>query len=131
MTRQDPDLSVYYDSACPLCRREVALYRRLDRARRVRWIDLHARAGDPASRGISRERALRRLHAVGSDGRVVSGARAFAAVWRRVPGLRVLGRLLGAPPFVWLAEGLYRLFLLVRPGLSRALARLELERAGR
>ncbi len=34
-------LMVYYDGQCPVCRREIALYRRLDTAGAVAWRDLH------------------------------------------------------------------------------------------
>ena len=122
MAEESP-LRVYYDSACPLCRREVAFYRRIAPGQRVAWLDLHDPGVDPAADGIARERALGRLHAVAADGRALSGARAFTAIWRRVPRLRPFGIVLGLPPFVWLGEGLYRLFLGVRPGLSRVLAR--------
>ena len=31
---------MFYDGECPLCRREVAHYRRLDRERRIDWSDI-------------------------------------------------------------------------------------------
>lgn len=118
-------LTVLYDSSCPLCRREVAFYRRRDRRGRVQWLDLRDRSVGQAPGGIPREQALRRLHAVDAHGRVFTGARAFAAIWQRIPGLRLAGRLLATPPLAWLAEWSYRGFLRVRPRLSRALARFE------
>ena len=33
-------LTVWYDGACPLCTREIALMRRLDRARRIEFVDV-------------------------------------------------------------------------------------------
>jgi len=33
-------LTVFYDGACPLCRREIAFYQRLDRAQRLVWRDV-------------------------------------------------------------------------------------------
>jgi hypothetical protein len=44
----------------------------------------------------------------------VSGTAAFAEIWRGMPGLRWLGRLLAIPPFGALAELGYRLFLRAR-----------------
>jgi predicted DCC family thiol-disulfide oxidoreductase YuxK len=129
MDRDPQPLEVYYDSACPLCRREVALYRRLDREDRIRWVDLHAPGAGPEVHGIGRDEALRRLHAFEAGGRAVSGARAFAAIWERIPGLRTLGRLTARRPFIWLAEGGYRGFLRVRPAVSGTLARLERRRS--
>lgn len=125
MSDPRPELTVLYDSACPLCRREIAFYRRRDRHERVRWLDLHDGATAQAACGVPRDQALRRLHAIEADGRILTGASAFAAIWRRIPGFRLAGRLVALPPLAWFAECLYRGFLWVRPTLSRNLERLE------
>ena len=46
-------------------------------------------------------------------------------MWRALTPLRPLGLFARFPPALWILEGLYRLFLLVRPGLQRAVKRLE------
>ena len=38
---------VFYDGGCPLCRREIAHYRRIDSAERLRWVDALNEPGDP------------------------------------------------------------------------------------
>jgi len=50
----------------------------------------------------------------GADGQLVSGAAAFAAIWRRLPAYAWLGRLASPRPVQWLLEGGYRGFLTVR-----------------
>lgn len=85
---------LFYDGGCPLCRREIAHYRRLDRTGRVEWVDIHT-SGDRLGRyGITWETAMRRLHLIEVDGRRFTGAYAFAALWRRLPYYRVLGWML-------------------------------------
>jgi hypothetical protein len=49
----------------------------------------------------------------------VSGAAAFAAMWRAIPVLRPLGLLARATPVLWLLERAYRGFLVIRPRLQR------------
>jgi predicted DCC family thiol-disulfide oxidoreductase YuxK len=120
-----PNVLVWFDGACPLCRREIAWMRRLDRRGAIAFVDV-ARAAAPDGAGCPVDRAalLARFHAL-EDGRVVSGAAAFAAMWRAVPLLRPLG--LAARNRLVLAglERLYGLFLRVRPRLQRAARRLE------
>jgi hypothetical protein len=59
------------------------------------------------------------FHVALPDGRVVSGPPAFAALWLRYPGLRWAGWLARIPPLPLLLEGVYRLFLRLRPRLQR------------
>jgi predicted DCC family thiol-disulfide oxidoreductase YuxK len=120
-----PKVLVWFDGACPLCRREIAWMRRLDRRGAIAFVDV-SRAAKPDGAGcpVDRSVLLARFHAL-EDGRVVSGAAAFAAMWRAVPLLRPLG--LAARNGLVLAglERLYGLFLRVRPRLQRAARRLE------
>ena len=108
-------LLVWYDGACPLCRREIALMRRLDRRGAIDFVDV---TQDDASCPTDRAALLARFHAR-ENGVVVSGAEAFAAMWRAIPLLRPLGLLARNR---WVLAGLergYVRFLGVRPGLQR------------
>jgi len=106
--------TVYYDGGCPVCSREVRFYQGRDGSDSFAWVD--AARGDEAALGLglSREAALARMHVRRADGTLVSGAAAFAEIWRGMPGLRWLGRLLAIPPFGALAEFGYLLFLRAR-----------------
>jgi predicted DCC family thiol-disulfide oxidoreductase YuxK len=108
-------LTVWYDSACPLCMREIALMRRLDRRGRIDFVD----AIDPASScPIDRNELLTRFHARENDV-LLSGAAAFAAMWRVIPLLRPLGMLARLPWVERLLEVAYLRFLQVRPTIQR------------
>jgi predicted DCC family thiol-disulfide oxidoreductase YuxK len=94
----------------------MALIRRLDRARNVRFVDVSdATSVCPLDRGDM----LARFHAQEDGGAIVSGAAAFAAMWRAVPLLRPLGLLARNRRVLALFEWLYRRFLRVRPRLQR------------
>jgi predicted DCC family thiol-disulfide oxidoreductase YuxK len=101
---------VFFDGACPVCRREIATYRGMAGMEAVAWRDVTA---GPVA-GIDREAALRRFHVRRADGTLVSGARAFLALWRATPRLRPLAVALDRPPFVQVLEAGYRGFLRVR-----------------
>ena len=114
-------LTVLYDGACPLCRREIGIYRGLRPLRSDSPVSF-ADVNDTALQlppGITREQLLARFHVRSNDGQLLSGAQAFLALWAALPGWRWLalaGRLPGA---VWLMERSYRLFLRWRPTLQR------------
>ncbi|MBB4615356.1 thiol-disulfide oxidoreductase DCC family protein [Novosphingobium taihuense] len=108
-------VTVWYDGACPLCSREIAAMRRLDRGGAIDFVDI----ADPCMPcPVDRETALSRFH-VSEGGRILSGAAAFAAMWRAVPALRWLGMLARWRPVELLLEGAYRAFLKIRPRLQR------------
>lgn len=110
-------LTIYHDGGCPLCRREIAVMRRLDRRGRILFVDV----SDPASAGncpIDPAELMARFHAL-ENGQLLSGAAAFAAMWRAIPLLRPFGEAARFPPFLWLLERLYRAFLRLRPRLQR------------
>jgi predicted DCC family thiol-disulfide oxidoreductase YuxK len=112
-----PAVTVWYDGACPLCTREIALMRRLDRKARIRFVDV----ADPSSScPLDRSELLARFHAE-ERGRMLSGAAAFAAMWRAIPLLRPLGLLARLGLVERLLERLYMHFLRWRPALQRRL----------
>ena len=118
------ELTVWHDGDCPLCRREIALMRRLDRRGAIRFVD--AASGD-ASCPVDRATLLARFHAR-EDGRLLSGAAAFAAMWRAIPLLRPLGLAARDRRVLALLEWGYLRFLRARPSLQRLANRLERRR---
>jgi predicted DCC family thiol-disulfide oxidoreductase YuxK len=101
---------LFYDGGCPLCRREIAHYRRLDRAGRVDWVDLYAQPDLAERYGVSWHTAMQRIHLLEIDGRLVTGAHAFAALWRRLPGYHWLARLVSLPGVLPLLDRGYASF---------------------
>ena len=125
--REALPLTVLYDGACPLCRREIGVYRGLQPLPSdspVCFSDVND-AALPLPPGTTREQLLARFHVRGRNGELLSGAQAFLALWAALPGWRWLalaGRLPGA---AWVMERGYRLFLRWRPMLQRWAFRLE------
>ncbi len=122
-----PCAIMFHDGACPLCSLEVAHYQRVDTAGAVTFVDAASAESEAllAAHGLTRAQALARLHVITAEGDVASGARAFVALWRRLPGWRRLAPIAGAPPIIWLLELGYRAFLPVRPLLAGLLTRLR------
>lgn len=109
-------LKVWFDGACPLCLREINLMKRLDRSNAIDFVDV-AGEGDLAC-PVDRSQLLARFHAQ-EDGVVLSGAAAFAAMWRAIPLLRPLGLVARNRYALAILERLYLVFLKARPTLQR------------
>lgn len=110
-------LTVWYDEECPVCRQEVALYRRMDRHDLIDWVEIGALGDSELPTGKTREDLLGRFHtrACDDDGGkgqdYMIGVDAFAAIWRRLPWLRRLAFLFHTPGIRQVAKLAYLGFL--------------------
>lgn len=120
-----PVLSVYFDGACPLCRREIGFYRHLKGADRIEWVDLNQGSAESVAPGLCRIDALERFHVRRADGRFFSGARGFAELWSELPAFRWLGAISRLPVIRSVLEMAYRGFLRIRPWLQRRARQAE------
>jgi predicted DCC family thiol-disulfide oxidoreductase YuxK len=106
-----PELTLLYDGACPLCLREVRALRSRDQGRgRIAFVDIDAADYDPAAHaGISYREAMGRMHAIAADGRVIQDVAVFREAYRLV-GLGWLYAPTSWPLLGPLVDGLYRLW---------------------
>jgi len=114
--------TVYFDGSCPLCSVEIDHYAGQTGGEDLCFVDV-SRGGASLGDGLAPDAAMKRFHVRLADGTLLSGARAFIAVWASLPGWRWAARIATLPGVPTLLEGAYRLFLPLRPLLSR-LARL-------
>jgi demethoxyubiquinone hydroxylase (CLK1/Coq7/Cat5 family)/predicted DCC family thiol-disulfide oxidoreductase YuxK len=126
-----PTLSVFFDGSCPMCVREVAVYRRQSPAD-ILWNNLSQpglsipcdRLGyrpDPAT-------LMQRFHVFSSEGRWLHGAPAFALLWARLGrSWRTLALIGRVPGGLWVMDTVYSLFLRARPRLQQLVRHLVRE----
>lgn len=120
--------AVFFDGSCPLCRREIAVYRKRDPNGVIVWVDVSACQATEIVPGLTQDDAKRRFHMRRADGTLLSGAAAFAEMWVQTPGFRWLGRVARWPGITPSLEVAYRGFLRVRPQMQRLAVWLERRR---
>lgn len=103
------EIEVFYDGGCPLCTREMALLRRLDRKGRIRFVDIKAEGFDAASVGVTPAALMDRIHGRLADGRLVEGVEVFRRVYTTV-GYGALVSPTRLPGVAHLLDLAYRLF---------------------
>lgn len=96
--------------------------RKLDRRNMIHFIDLTGAA--PADCPVDRRELIARFHAL-EDEKLLSGAAAFAAMWRVIPIFRPLGLAARNPYLLACIEKLYGVFLRARPRLQRLAHMME------
>jgi len=89
-------LTVFYDGACPICAREMALMKHLDRKQRLKFCDFSAPGYDAGSTGLDPARLGAVIHAQWDDGMLITGVEVFRAIWQAV-GLGMLAHLSRLP----------------------------------
>jgi len=116
-------MQVFFDGSCPMCVREVAVYRRASPADII-WHDLSSPLLEIpiAHPGYqpSRSELLNRFHVYNDEGRWLHGAPAFICLWQRLaPVWRALASVGRLPGGLWLMDMVYTLFLKIRPRMQR------------
>lgn len=119
---------VYFDGSCPLCTAEINHYASKIGAGKLHLVDVSAQGVDLRS-DLTVEDAMSRFHVRRANGELLSGAIAFAEIWRIAPGWTWAFRLASIPGVLPIIELSYRGFLVVRPTISRLAARLGVKAA--
>lgn len=113
-------ITVFFDGYCPLCRREVAAYRRIAPAAAIRWHDIAQVEPRIEHDGFDLDAALNLLHVRDADGHLNIGLAAHLCLWQALPGWRLLVAPLRRHALLYrVADATYRLFTRWRPGLRR------------
>ena len=106
---------VYFDGACPVCSKEIAIYKKWRGGDRIEWVDASACQEQDLGAALNREAALARLHLRDADGKLLQGAAAFVELWKYLPAIGWVTPLLSYSLVIKLLEVFYRVFLNIRP----------------
>ncbi|MEQ8846678.1 DUF393 domain-containing protein [Botrimarina sp.] len=102
-------VEVFYDGDCPLCRREIALIRRMDRRGRIRFTDIAAEGFSAARYGKTHGELMEEIHGRDAQGRWITGVEVFRQLYGAV-GLGPLAWLSRAPGVSQVLDWGYRVF---------------------
>ncbi|MEM7561414.1 MAG: DUF393 domain-containing protein [Pseudomonadota bacterium] len=119
------NLTVYYDGSCPLCLKEIGYYQRKDHKDFVHWIDASSCVPSELGDDLERSEAMRRFHVRDSKGSLISGGKAFAEIWKVIPGFQRLGELTSSKPAAAMLDLIYAGFLKLRPSVQRLYRRFD------
>lgn len=120
MSTEHNKITVFYDGACPRCRRDRAEYERLDpdSGNSIEWLDITGEEEALKALGIDPRRAMLELHIQNTDGCILSELPAYQVLMARIPRYRWLGRFIGLPVIRPIASSIYH--WLVERRLKRA-----------
>eukprot|EP00946_MAST-07B_sp_MAST-7B-sp1_P004155 g4155.t1 len=111
--------TVLFDGGCPLCSKEIAHYQRLNAAAKPPFgqvVFLDIVESEPVLEdlldqvGVTKQDAMRRMHVVTEDARVVKNADAFREMWARLPYWRAIVPFCSIPGVMPAANYAYEIF---------------------
>jgi predicted DCC family thiol-disulfide oxidoreductase YuxK len=95
MNHVTPELSLFYDGACAICRKYVTWLKKRT-GERIHYVDISGPEFAAESFGLDKSAVLQEIHAIESDGTTLKGIPAIQAVFNRA-GLGRLGRIISWP----------------------------------
>lgn len=81
---KQPEFTLFYDGLCPLCQKEVAWLKRLNRRGGLGFQDITDADFEPSLYGKSFEDFMAEIHGIYPDGRLIKGMAVFRAAYRAV-----------------------------------------------
>ncbi len=81
MTSQSK-LRIYYDGLCPICSKEIEVYRKQNKSHRAEFIDIAAPGFDASKEGLNPDDVLEKFHVKTVDGTILQGVPAFIEIWK-------------------------------------------------
>lgn len=92
-------LHVFYDGACPRCRRDRDRYCAWAgaAAQAVQWVDITGRDAELRRAGVDPQAALSELHVRDASGAIHREIDAYRLLLQRIPRLRAVAWLIGLP----------------------------------
>ncbi len=100
---------VFYDGACPLCRRELAWIQRHDQHACIEPIDIAADGFRATDHGLDAGQVHAVMHVITPEGQVLRGPAAFRVIYRAI-GRGWMAAWTGWPLVKPMINRLYRLF---------------------
>tara|TARA_Y100000746_G_scaffold118200_1_gene101136 strand:- start:596 stop:943 length:348 start_codon:yes stop_codon:yes gene_type:complete len=81
-------MKVYFNNSCKICKAEIDLYKK-EKIQEIEWIDITNNELAKKETSRNSKELLRRLH-VKENEKVIEGAEAFLALWKKMPKYKFL-----------------------------------------
>ncbi len=109
-----PQTTVFFNSECPVCNAEICHYNRLKatetakgKAVPITFTPIIENPNALKAYGLTKADIERRLYALDTNGKLLSGIDAFIQIWQEMPRYRWLASLAALPPIHFIGAKLY------------------------
>ena len=88
-------MKVYFNNSCKICKAEIDLYKK-EKIKEIDWVDITNNELAEKETSKNSKELLRRLHVIENE-KVIAGAEAFLALWRKMPKYKFLYKFFKLP----------------------------------
>ena len=81
-------MKVYFNNSCKICKAEIDLYKK-EKIKEIEWVDITDNNLAEKETSKNSKELLRRLHVIENE-KVIQGAEAFLALWKKMPKYKFL-----------------------------------------
>ena len=100
---------VFYDGNCPICNREIELYKKLNKNKSVKWYNIYTDTKALKIINKSREECLRSFHVIDGD-KIYKETDAFFILWKDIKYFKILYYLFNFKLFKNFLNIFYKMF---------------------
>ena len=86
---------VYFNNSCSICRTEINVYKKHLRDE-IEWVDISSAADFVNDTNKEKDELYRRMHII-DDGELITGAKTFLIIWKKIPKYKYLCKLFSNP----------------------------------
>ena len=105
---------VFYDGNCPLCNKEINIYKKLDTGSKFDWIDINTNQKLLDEYNLSFIDTMKIFHVIDNTGTVQKGVDGFLVIWRELAYWKILYFIVRLPLIKQLAKIAYHWFAIWR-----------------
>ncbi|MCR9205699.1 MAG: DCC1-like thiol-disulfide oxidoreductase family protein [Halobacteriovoraceae bacterium] len=77
-------MTVFYDGKCIVCFKEISHYKKLDKHKLLRTIDISASDFEASDYGLDSKQVNLNIHSIDARGNVFTGVGTFSEIWKRI-----------------------------------------------
>ena len=92
--------TVYHDGECPICNVEINQMKRLDKTKKINWVDITKDQAALDAAGLTYQQTMDRIHVQDSDQVMQTGVKGFLSVWEHLPYFRRAVPIVKHTPFL-------------------------------
>ena len=103
-------IKVFFDNNCPVCRREVSLYKKLSDKKDIKWYDVTSNNQYLKEINKTKKECLKVLHVIDNNGNIQTAVDAFIVIWSECRYFKLMVFIFKTPYLKQLADYLYKLY---------------------